>query len=41
MLLSRKTHTGMEFWIRQTIRGLDSWIQVHNLIVKEQKEDME
>ena len=37
LLLSRETHTGLEFWLSQTIRGLDSWITEYNAIIEEQK----
>lgn len=39
ILLSRETHTGMEFWLRQTIRGLNSWIETYNLVAEELKEE--
>lgn len=37
LLLSKETHTSLEFWLNQTLRELNSWIVEYNEILKEQE----
>lgn len=37
MILSKETTTGVEFYLKQTIREFNLWIKEYNLLVKEKK----
>ncbi len=39
LLLSKETHTGLDFWLNQTLREFNSWIVEYNTLIQEQEKE--